>query len=118
MMPTTNVQEMMYLPLGIERSSVDFAVKVENDNMKPLLYNGDMVLAKSTHCPKNGELDIFLMNDGLMHLKRCFLSGKRCRLESLDATVPDIIINDCNILNCIGKVVRVVHPEEYRTEEI
>lgn len=118
MLPSTDVHEVIPLPLGVEKDGADFAVKIESDNMEPLLCNGDILLVKSKHQPKHGEFEIFLMGDGVMHLKRCFKHGGEYRLESLDSTVPDTIVNDYKALNCIGKVVKVLHPIEYKIEDI
>lgn len=117
MLPSTDTHEMISLPLGIDRRSVNFAVRVEDNSMSPLLCDSDILLVKAKHKIRHGELGVLLL-DGSMHVKRCYLSGKQCRLESLDVTVPDIVVDDYTMLDYIGEVVKILHPDECRVAEI
>ena len=115
MLPKVNTPEMVELPPGIDKRSVNFAVRVVGNSMAPLLCNGDILLVKKKRWVCHKELGIFLI-DGKMYAELYYSKKNNYRLISLDLDINNIVLSPENLhrVTCLGAVVKILHPGEYK----
>lgn len=118
MLPRVKVHEMVEFSIEIDKGSVNFAVKVVGNSMAPLLCNGDILLVSKKRWVRHKELGIFLI-DGKMYAELYYSKGNNCRLISLDLDINSIVLSPENLhkVTCLGAVVKILHPGEYKIHE-
>ncbi|MCZ0717867.1 S24 family peptidase [Aerococcus kribbianus] len=88
----------------IPNAPYDIMLKVVGDSMEPAFRNGEYIFVKRTEEIHNGAFGIFIIN-GESYLKKVYVEEDKLRLVSLNSNYDDLIFNDCNEINLIGKVV-------------
>jgi SOS-response transcriptional repressor LexA len=83
-----------------------FALKVENDSMEPLFREGDIIIINPNIKAKNGDYVIArLKNQGEVTFKKLIMKDKKIALRPLNTKYDDIILNETEEFEIIGKVV-------------
>lgn len=90
------------VPDTLEARKADFALTISGDSMKPVYYNGDVVLIKSQPEIDSGEIGIFIIENA-GYIKKYGVD----RLISLNAEYDDIMFSDYdpNDIRCVGLVI-------------
>jgi repressor LexA len=93
-----------------EKGTELFALEVQGDSMIDAMVNdGDIVIMRSAHEARNGELvAIWLRDRDETTLKYFFLENGRVRLQPANPTMQPIFIEDPSIVEIQGKVVMVI----------
>ncbi len=76
---------------------------VNGDSMEPKFFDGDIVEYHPQPELENGEIGVFAVNGGVT-LKR-FRKNDDIRLESLNKKYEDIVIQETDDFNILGKVI-------------
>jgi len=83
-----------------------FALRVENDSMEPLFREGDIIVINPNLKPKSGDYVIArLKNRGEVTFKKLIIKDQRVLLRPLNTNYDDIILNEDEEFEIIGKVV-------------
>ena len=90
------------IPDTPEARQADFCLTISGDSMKPVYYDGDIVLIKSQPTINNGEIGIFIIENA-GYIKK--YGGDR--LISFNANYDDILFSDYNSddIRCVGLVI-------------
>lgn len=83
-----------------------FIVKASGDSMKPLINEGDLVVARKTANVKDGTL-VICVNDGMCLIKRYSKSGNHVILESVNNEFPAFVA-DSETFRIEGEVKSVM----------
>lgn len=85
-----------------EARQADFCLTISGDSMKPVYYDGDIVLIKSQSTINNGEIGIFIIENA-GYIKK--YGGDR--LISFNANYDDIMFSDYDPedIRCVGLVI-------------
>lgn len=75
MIQSTDTHEFVLISKEAGNGCPDFVVTVADKSMEPLLFEGDIMLAKAQPIVKHGELGVFTI-DGKMCVKRMYLAGQ------------------------------------------
>src|SRR3990172_5670910 len=97
-----------------EKGAELFALEVQGDSMIDAMVNdGDIVIMKSSHEARNGELvAIWLRDRDETTLKYFYLENGRVRLQPANPTMDPIYIDDPSVVEIRGKVVMVIRQVE------
>jgi repressor LexA len=83
-----------------------FALKVKGDSMiEAGIFDGDYVIVKPNPSPRNGEIVVALIEDGLATLKRFYKENGRFRLEPANQAYEPILLDRFEDINVQGTVV-------------
>lgn len=78
----------------------DYALTIQGDSMEPVYYDGDVILVKEQNDVDIGQIGIYRLN-GEGYIKK----NGGDRLISLNGIYDDIIINEYDECQCLGKVI-------------
>ena len=104
-----------YVYIHIPRSKhsrVDEIITVTGDSMEPTFHNGDELLVEHTATLHEGEIGIFTV-EGQGYVKEYRKDG----LHSHNHAYQPILFDGCSDVRCVGRVLDVLTPEQYATQE-
>ena len=104
--------EMVYLIEDSETGQADEIIRVSGDSMEPTFHNGDLVLVQHTERIHEGEIGIFVNGDA-GYIKEYQKDG----LHSHNHRYPPIRFSENDSVQCIGRVIGVLQPEQWATPE-
>lgn len=92
----------------------DFAITINGDSMEPMYHNGDIVIAKNADLTqiRPGDIGIFY-TEGTCFIKQFQPDG----LYSLNPKYPPMLFKSYDEITVVGRVLAVVYPEDYPSEE-
>lgn len=83
-----------------EYNYIDFVISVSGDSMEPTYSDNDKVMILKQNQVNIGEIGVFMV-DGNGYIKEFGSNG----LLSHNHKYPIILFEDCNSIDCIGKVI-------------
>lgn len=92
--------EEIRVPDTADARKADYALTICGDSMKPVFCNNDIILVKQQDAVDLGQIGIFVLN-GEGYIKK---NGENC-LISLNDAYDDILINEYDDCQCVGKVI-------------
>ena len=104
--------QYIYLRKSREVCLADEVVTVSGDSMEPTFHNGDNLLIEHTECLAPGEIGVFVA-DGDGYVKEYQKDG----LHSHNPAYPVLHFGEDDNVHCMGRVLGVVTPDLYATEE-
>ena len=85
-----------------------FAAKVWGDSMEPEMKEGDVVIVRSQHDCKNGQVAIVSVNGAKATIKRVYKDTKTCRLVPVNESYSPQIYESCDDTQYDIKIMGVV----------
>lgn len=99
----------VHMPSGVR---ADELIEVTGDSMEPTYHSGDQVLVSYCRTLRRGEIGVFVA-DGAGYIKEL---GAQALISHNPAYAP-LPLSDFDDVRCIGRVVGVIRPEDYATDE-
>ena len=102
-----NVSDHFPLPTEILPNQETFILKVKGDSMINVgIFDGDYLMVAKQNTCSDGEVVVALVEDSAT-VKRFYKEKGYIRLQPENATMEDIIVNDCQILGKAIGLIRV-----------